>query len=806
MDRICLTTVVGLLGLAFSLQAAEPTFPKEGTAFLQKHCLSCHGEKKQRGDIALHTFKDDASLLKNRKLWQSILRVVKAGEMPPEEKPRPATPELEAFLKSVNMVFDQADAKAKPDPGRVVTRRLNRTEFNNTVRDLVYVDFNAGDDFPSDEVGYGFDNIGDVLSLPPILMERYLAASDSIMKRAIFVDLPKPIERWMGSQFSEPAAAKVPLEENWRKMTTKKGATHLEAGPIHVPYAAPSDGEYLFKTKLFKRAEKDTVVKVAILAVGKNVSNPVKDADLAQFGNEHIKNLRPFSILKIQELKAEAKDKSEIIQLKLEPNIDFERIAIAVLKPENGKDAEVLVDFFYLQGPMDTRPTSHKKLLACDTKKAKPEQTREILERFLNRAYRRPATKEEIDRSVKLAELTEKETGKWEAGIQLAMQAVLVSPKFLFRIEANGKPDSIDPVPLDQYQLATRMSYFIWASMPDDQLFDLAKQGNLIENLEPQVKRMLKDPKAKSLVESFVMQWLQLKRLSTVAPDQKLFPNFNEELRQSMAMETQLFFEELIREDRSLLDIIDGHYTYLNGKLSGLYGIADTTGADWNNRLKKPGAKEIPWDRFVRVELPADHIRAGVLTHASLLTTTSNPTRTSPVKRGKFILEQILGTPPPAPPPNVPELPNDAKAITAASLRQRMEEHRKNPACANCHTKMDAIGFAFENMNAIGGFRWKDGNFDIDASGKFPDGRSFKGAAELRKVLLDQKDEVARAVAEKMLIYAIGRGTEYYDKRALDQIVAKSRGSNYRFSSVVLEIINSDPFRLRRGKEQVSND
>jgi hypothetical protein len=469
----------------------------------------------------------------------------------------------------------------------------------------------------------------------------------------------------------------------------------------------------------------------------------------------------------------------------------------------------LFVQYFEFEGPADTTPLSHKRLMACDQAKPKRDQSREILTRFASKAYRRPATKDEVERLLKFVDLAEKNKERWEAGIQLAMQAVLCSPKFLFRVELDHRPDSADAHPLDEYQLASRLSYFLWSTMPDDELFDLAAKKQLHQNIKPQVERMLKDPKSYALIENFAAQWLQLRLLKNHTPDTTLFPDFDDPLRNAMYKETELFFEAIMREDRSILELIDSNFSFMNERLARHYGITDTNG----NRV---GAKPItkagtpftrPFgkfgkrgnDEFKRVTF-ADNERGGILTHASILTITSNPTRTSPVKRGKWVLEQILGTPPPPPPPDVPEL--EEKGQLKGTLRERMEQHRKNVACANCHARMDPMGFAFENFNAVGKFRLKDGDFPIDPSGTLPSGQSFKGPKELKQVLMGKKDLFSRALTEKMLTYAIGRGIEYYDKSPVDNIVTALARNDFRFSTLMVEIAASDPFRMRRGKDQ----
>jgi mono/diheme cytochrome c family protein len=618
-----------LLGLALASSptwAADelPDFARGGRPFVEKHCLACHGGKEPQGELSLEPFRDAASVSNCRKVWSEVLKRVESGDMPPEDRPRPAPEEVNALTKAVREVLDYADRHAKPDPGRVTMRRLNRTEYKNTIRDLVGVDFDPTEDFPSDDVGYGFDNIGDVLTLSPVLMERYLAAAESIVQRAT---------------------------------------------------------------------------------------------------------------------------------------------------------------------------------LACTPDKPQAEQTREVLRRFALRAYRRPPTGAEVERLVRLVTNAEAAGESWEAGVQGAVQAALCSPKFLFRVELDDRPDGPETRPLDEFQLASRLSYFLWSTMPDDALFALAEKQQLIANLEGQVRRLLQDPRSRALVQNFALQWLQIQRLRTAAPDAQMFPNFNDRLRTAMLKETELFFESVLREDRSILDLLDADYTFVNGPLARHYGIADTNGNGVGQKPERPGGQPIRGEEFQRVALQG-RARGGLLTQASVLTVTSNPTRTSPVKRGRWVLEQILGEPPPPPPPKVPELPNDAQAVTGASLRQRMEVHRQNPSCANCHAKMDPIGFALENYDAIGAFRTKDGKFDIDASGQFPDGRTFRGAEDLKSILKEQQQAFSRCLAEKMLIYALGRGLEHYDRPTIDRIALALEREHQRFSTLVLEIVKSDPFRLRRGSTE----
>jgi hypothetical protein len=777
-----LLVLTGLAVFASSALAAEkkaPDFAREGVAFLQKHCVGCHGAKVKRADILLHTLTSDAALLKDRKLLHSVLDVLQRGEMPPKPRPRPTLAEVETFTASVRAVFAQADRNSRPDPGRVTIRRLNRAEYNNTVRDLVGIDFNPAEDFPDDDVGHGFDNIGDVLSLSPVLMERYLAAAESIVGRAVLANAPKPPQRWMSARYLEPATRQA---FKWRPLDAR-------GNMLHTPYRITLPGEYVFRVRAYARQSDNEPVRVAVL----DGKTELKRFDVTAPANKPV-----------------------VLEVKIDLSKGDHRFFVKLLNPSGDKDKgrNLVVEWFQLTGPTDTRPETHRHLLAVTPGKTRAEQTREVLGRFASRAFRRPATRDEVERLAGLVEAAQKRGDSWEAGIQLAMQAVLVSPKFLFRVElddgappvgsagASPSPAPGSPRPIDESQLASRLSYFLWSTMPDDELTSLAAKKQLSATLDAQVRRMLKSPRAVALSDNFALQWLQLRRLRTVSPDPRQFPSFSDNLRSAMLEETRLFFQEIVREDRSILDLIDGQFTYLNSDLARHYGIRDTVGTREGKTPVKPGGRRIFLRRFVRVQLPEGDDRAGILTHASVLTVTSNPTRTSPVKRGRWVLEQVLGTPPPPPPPDVPELAENDKAVLSGSLRQRMEQHRTNPACASCHARMDPIGFAFENYDAVGRYRSHDGKFAIDPSGTLPDGKSFKGPAELKKVLRDKKDLFARNLAEKMLTYALGRGLEPHDRPAVDGIVAALEKNEYRFSTLVSEIAKSFPFRMRRGKER----
>jgi mono/diheme cytochrome c family protein len=744
---------------------AADAWTRDGAPFLARHCTACHGEKKPKADLALHVYRDEQAVLKDRKHWDAVVKMVQSGQMPPETRPRPQPAEVDAFVKALAAVFERADRSARRDPGRVTVRRLNRVEYTNTVRDLTSIDFDPAEDFPADDIGYGFDNIGDVLSLSPLLMERYLAAAEAIATRAVLTEKPPPPTRRVAANFLQPRTfgRDIPRRSLYARDEVVFTNRHVLA----------DDGEYTLRMRGSAFPQGDTPVRFALTDNDKEVKEfevktpptpgkPVTfDVRLPMKKGEHRVGVKMLSDFKRPDPPPEGQTREQRRAPTRAPGVHVFAID--------------------LEGPMDYWPEGHRRILACPPDLPKQEQTRIILDRFASRAYRRPAMPAEVEHLVRLVDAAQARGEKWEAGIQLALQAVLVSPKFLFRLELDDRPDSRDTHPLDDYQLAARLAYFLCSSCPDDELTNLAAKHQLGANLEGQVRRLLTSPRAKAFVENFAFQWLQLRNLKTFTPDPKLFPDFDERLRAAMLKETELFFAAILREDRSILDLLDADFTYVNGRLAKHYGISGVYG-----------------EEFQRVKL-SDGVRGGLLAQASILTVTSNPTRTSPVKRGKWVLEQILGTPPPDPPPNVPELPVDEKAQLTGSLRQRMEQHRANPNCAVCHTQMDAMGFAFENFNAIGAFRAKDGNFPIDPSGTLPGGLSFRGPAELKTILRGKKELFARCLTEKMLTYALGRGLEPYDRPTVEAITMALARNDYRFSTLVLEIVKSEPFRMRRG-------
>jgi hypothetical protein len=802
----CLCLILVLILIAFAAKPGEETpsgFAQEGLPFLKQYCFSCHAGDAPAAELALNAFSDDLSLIENRDVWDRVLDMVTTGYMPPAESEHQPTMEAsDAFIAHIEAIFEHADRTAKPDPGRITVRRLNKVEYKNTVRDLLGVDFDPTENFPADDVGHGFDNIGDVLTMSPLLMERYLAAAEAIATRVILVNPPPPSKRYQRGSRLNPRHDDVPDQrfrlldptatEKWKSGPFTTGATFFRMFP---------DEEIIYKATLYAETDSETPVEVALFIQGEALEKVSPPEELARLVGVDPAADNRIKILKTFEITSHDPKKNQTVEFLVTGIPNIEQVGIAMVQPTEGEpSAKLQIRTLWAEGPLDTRPDTQLEILACTPDIPQVEQTREVLTRLLRRGYRRPPTADEVAQLVQFVGAIQADGAKWEAGIQQAIKVILCSPKFLFRLELDDRPQNPDPYPIDEFQLASRLSYFLWSSMPDDELFELAAKNQLTDNLEAQVKRMLADPKATELARDFGSQWLQIQRIATVTPDSERFPTFGRRLRAAMLKETELFVESIFREDQSVLDLLDADYTFLNQELANHYGIADTKG-NWMYQEKTvSGGEAIKGREFKRVALQGAS-RGGILTHASVLTVTSNPTRTSPVKRGRWVLEQVLGSPPPPPPPDVPELEEDHDATIGTTLRERLEQHREDPACANCHAKMDPIGFALENYNAIGAFRTKEGELKIDTTAELPDGTAFDGIADLKQILKDRKQQFVRCLTEKMLTYALGRGLEYYDRPTVDRIVAELEAEGYRSSVLITEIVKSDPFRLRRGTQ-----
>jgi hypothetical protein len=728
------------------LAAAEAEFQKDVVPFVSENCFYCHGRGKAKGDIILDKFSDAASIQRDPSTWDLVIEKLAKREMPPEDEPQPTQAEVDKTIAAIHAVRATLEANTPPNVGRVTMRRLNKTEYNNTIRDLVGVDFKPAEDFPADDVGYGFDNIGDVLSVSPLLLEKYLAATESILDQAIVVLAPpKPA-------LTAVAATRLPAT-----------VSTAEVGGL----ASFEEGDYRIRARLGRTdaGARDTL-RVALRVDGKMV--------------------KEFSVKP-----AAANADPALFETTARLKSGTQRVTVALVNPSaaarpNEAGPGLRVQSLEVEGPFNPPPPKypavHTRLLAHKPGAAPREAAKEIVTRFATKAYRRPLRAGEADAALAFFEASQQRGEPFELGVRAALYRVLMSPDFLFRIERD--PSGLkagESYAVNEYELASRLSYFLWNTMPDDELMALAGKGQLRKNLAAQVQRMVKDTKSGSFLQNFSEQWLTLRKLELISPDPTLFPTYDESLQEAMIRESTLFFETIAREDRSVTELLAADFTFVNEPLAKLYGVPGVTG-----------------ENFVRVKAPPH--RGGVLTMASVLALNSNATRTSPVKRGKFILEEILNAPPPNPPPNVPPL-EEGKQLTG-TLRQVMEQHRDNPMCASCHQKMDPLGFAFENFDAIGAWRDKDaGGFPIDASGVLPDGSKFDGPAGLKAVLDAKKEVFLRNLTNKVLTYALGRGLEFYDRPAIEKIVAALPKTNYRFSTLIMETVKSDPFQMRTATE-----
>ena len=744
-------------------------FAKDALPFATQYCLPCHSGKEPAGGVGLSDDKTLSAMLLHRKVWERVADNVDGKRMPPEGSPQPPQADRDRLVAYVQGTLAKADCQLK-DPGRVTLHRLNRAEYNNTVRDLLGTDLRPADDFPSDDVGYGFDNIGDVLSMSPLLMEKYMAAARHLSQAVILS--PEDIAARKTS-FVLPAQT---FDGNGTYFATTNSRTLTGNGETGVLFDFPAAGHYTLNITAFEKHVGTDQAQIAArldgatlltIGIGRNPTVYPVEVNIPYPGKHRLS----VAFLNFAHVDADPANK----KLRTgDRNVSIQQFE---LKP--GPDVKL---------PAPAPPASQARVIFVrpknNTDAALDAATRRNMAIFARRAYRRPATPQELDRLTRVARLGRAGNGSFERGMQVALQAALVSPNFLFRVERD--PDPLNPQAkhvLTDYELATRLSYFLWSSTPDDHLLNVAAEGKLHtpQQLNTEAQRMLRDPRAHALADNFAAQWLQLRKLAIVAPDPQTFPQFNDALRTAMRTETEMFFLSVINEDRSVLTFLDADYTFVNEPLARLYGINNIKG-----------------DNFQRIKL-TDGQRGGLLTQASVLTVTSNPTRTSPVKRGKWVMENLLGSPIPPPPANVGELPDDKKEALVGTLRQRLEQHRANPSCASCHQRMDPIGFGMENYNAIGQWRTLDGGLAIDTSGALPGGKAFKGPAQLKAAIHEKAPQFVHNLSEKMLTYALGRGIESYDRCNVDTIAEAVTKHDYRFSSLIGAIVTSEPFRNRRG-------
>ena len=738
-------------------------FAKNVAPVLKNTCSGCHNAAMNSGGVNLLAYNDAATLTSDREAWNRIVQKVESGEMPPAGAPRPPQAQVSAFVTYVKSEFARADSAVRPDPGRVTARRLNRNEYRNTVRDLLAVDFRADKDFPTDDSGYGFDNIADILTISPVLMEKYLTAAESVASRAMGAD-PLP---------------KKPIETTYELKT--KNIRRLDFSTVEASHRVDFDGEYIIRFGFPGERPADAKpVRMGFFMDGVLVSTidvETKPSGLVYFN--------PFSD---GEIRAYLPEGDHVFRAQF-LNDEFIK-SITDPKDAYSDKKNKFIGSMTFVGPFPSKveKASRRKILICDIRTGGTACVERIVGNLAHHAYRRPVTKAEVAGLIKFVAMAKAQGQSTEQGIQLAIEAMLVSPQFLFRIEKDPNPlDAARAHPVSDVELASRLSYFLWSSMPDDELMGLAETGKLHEPavLDAQVKRMMTDGRASAFAANFAGQWLEIRNLDSIKPDPQKFPLWSPELKDAMRTETSLFFQNALSANRPVSDFLNAKYTYANELLAKFYGIEGVKGPD-----------------FRRIELTNDQ-RGGVLTQASVLAVSSYPSRTSPTIRGKYILNNILGTPPPPPPPDVPAL-DDSKVGSDVSLRKQLEAHRANPVCASCHSKMDVLGFGLENYDAIGKWRTMDGKFPIDVGGTMPSGRTFQSAAEMRTVLMDSLPQVSRCLVEKIMTYALGRGMQAFDNKTIDDINRKVAADGYHFQTMIYEVVRSLPFQSRRGEQAVS--
>ncbi len=746
-----------MAGVARSDQKSNQLYKDQLLPLLRTYCFDCHS---QDDEITLTGDDSAEKIKKNRKLWIRALTQVQIGTMPPEDGDALDDATRKKIVALMDRLANAVDCVQNPNAGKVALRRLNRNEYRNTIRDLTGVDYRPASNFPGDDVGYGFDNVGDVMSMPPILLEKYLDAAEHITGKAIYTPPPPEIFE------IEPAIYKLKGADRFGNGGGQL-VMHIN-GTVALETNLPFGGEFTLTMRVSASQIGDEPAKMTIQTdrFKKTVDVPNTNPEEKKFKIRLGKGKRKIEFSFINDF---------YVPKKGDRNLNIHYINLS------GSQRRSAIAF------SDSRlPVSHKVLIfKTPSANVTPAQaSAEVLGRFASRAFRRPVLNAEVAKLVRLTEQVRADGGTYEESIQVALQAILVSPHFIFRVERPRAPDSSGKMPLiSDYELATRISYLLWSSMPDDELLLMAHKGELRDSrkLLEKIGRMINDSRFNRFVDNFASQWLQLRNLKTANPDERLYRGFDDQIRILMRRETLTFVANVMRKNMPVTTLLDADFTYLNEPLARFYGIAGVSG-----------------DEFRPVSLKGSN-RGGLLTHASVLTVTSNPTRTSPVKRGKWILDNLLNTPPPPAPANVPEL---EKERLSGTLRQRMEQHRKNPACAACHKSMDPLGFALENFDAVGQWRTRDGGKDIDASGTLPDGTKFDGALQLRQLLAtSRRDQFVRCLVEKMLVYAVGRGTEYYDKCAVDKIVADIRQKDFRFAYVIAGIIQSDPFQKQGFRE-----
>ena len=778
---------------ARAVAAAAPDSP-DGRAFLDTYCVACHNARLRTAGLVLDE-RDVAHVGEDAETWEKVARKLRSGAMPPPGRRRPEPPVLDGFVGWLEGELDR-EAAAHPRPGRLADHRLNRFEYGNAVRDLLALEIDAAALLPADESDHGFDNIADVLSMSPTLLGRYLFAARRISQLAV------------GDPTLGPAVETFNLSRGLRQdERMSEDLPYGTRGGALVRHYFPLDGDYVVKIRLGRNYTNSRIRAIAtreeidVLLDGGIVSRFTIGGECTDSEDPHcvgtgIYRTSPYHLTADDALEVRFPASAGLHDLGVafvRKSVLTEGPAPTLLPPRHTSSTyeapRMDVDYIRLEGPFDpTGPgdtPSRRRIFVCRPDGAADEEpcARRILGGLARRAYRRPVDDADIDTLLAFYRSGRRE-GSFERGIQEALARLLVSPQFLFRIERDPQEVAAGGVyPISDLDLASRLSFFLWSSIPDDELLDAAAAGTLRDPdvLEAQVRRMLADRRATALARNFGGQWLHIRNLRAVDPDANAYPDFDDNLRSAFERETELFLESQMRDDRPLEELLTARYTFLNERLARFYGVRNVYGA-----------------HFRRVPL-GDPNRAGLLGHGSILTVTSYATRTSPVVRGKYLLDNILGAPPPPPPPNVPPLEEATSGGEPASMREMMAAHRRNAACATCHRRMDPLGFALENFDGIGRWRTMEGASPIDASGELPDGTAFDGPAEFREALVERREEFVRTFTEKLLTYALGRPVGHQDMPAVRAILRGAAPGGYRWSSLVLGVVESAPFRMRTG-------
>ena len=800
--------VVSCIGIAFawtiSLPAAIQETPAsvsppaaQHRALLNRYCVTCHSEQLRTAELTLEKI-DVAKVSEGAEVWEKVIRKLRTSAMPPAGLPRPSPAAYDSFATYLETELDRA-AAANPAPGRPSIQRLNRTEYANAIRDLLALEIDGGSLLPADDSRYGFDNVGDVLTVSPLLLERYMSAGRKISLLAIGDSSALP-------SFETYDVPRYLLQDDRMGDDLPFGTR----GGTAIRHYFPLDGEYVIRIRL----QKNSRAYIRGLGEPHQLDVRLDGARIRQFtiGGESLgRSSALFSSASVGDLAQEQYERTadEALEVRFSAIAGTRLVAVSFLKettvPESplqprmaqydfaqykgGKPAVASVTIggpYHAKGLGET--ASRRTIFVCRPGAGQEEEpcAQKILSTIARRAYRRPLAGEDIQTLMSFYRAGRSE-GDFEAAIGTALERILVGPEFLFRIErdpADVAPDATYRI--SDLELASRLSFFLWSSLPDDELLGVAESDRLHDPavLEQQVRRMLADSRSKALVNNFAGQWLFLRNLPSVSPDPEVFPYFDDNLREAFQRETELFFESLLREDRSVLELLNADYTFLNERLAQHYGISNIHGS-----------------HFRRVPL-SDENRRGLLGHGSILTVTSYANRTSPVLRGKWVLENILNAPPPPPPPNIPELKSRDEEGKILPMRQQLEQHRANPVCASCHAVMDPLGFALENFDGTGKWRDTDANALIDSSGVLPEGTSFQGPAGLRKVLLlKRRQQFVTTATERLLTYALGRGVEYKDAPAIRKILREAAPNGYRWSSLILATVKSVPFQMRRSQQ-----